>query len=110
VRTNTLVLLLSLIMLAAVSRADNNAETVMGTIKAISANSITLETMGKTPKSIVVTVLPSTRFVKDGADASANDLKLEDRVVVSVKPNGDRFEAVRVVFGQMFQHMDMHHK
>ncbi len=109
-RTKTLVLLLSLIMLAVVSRADNNAETVMGTVKAISANSITLETMGKAPKSVTVTVFPSTRFVKDAADASVKDLKLEDRVVVSVKPNGNKFEAVRVVFGQTFQHMDMHHK
>ena len=109
-RTKTLVLLLSIIMLAAVSRADNNVETVMGTVKAVSANSITLETTGKAPKSVTVTVLPSTRFVKDGADASAKDLKLEDRVLVSAKPKGDKFEAVRVVFGQTFQHMDMHHK
>lgn len=109
-RNETLVLLLSLIMLAVVSRADNNAETVMGTIKAISANSITLETMGKTPKSVTVTVLPSSKFIKDGADTSVKDLKIEDRVVVSVRPNGDKFEAIKVVFGQIFQHMDMHHK
>jgi hypothetical protein len=110
VKTKALILLLSTLMLAVVSNADKAVENVMGTVKAISANSITVETVGKTPKPVTITVLPSTKFIKDGADTSVKDLKIEDRVVVSVKPNGDKFEAIKVVFGQAFQHMDMHHK
>jgi hypothetical protein len=88
---------------------DASAQNVMGIVKAISANSLTVETMDTAPKSVTVSMLPSTKFIKDGADTSAKDLKVEDRVVISVKPNGDKFEAVKVVFGQMFQHMGMHH-
>ena len=109
-KTKALIFLLATLMLAVASNADNAVENVMGTVKAISANSITVETMGKTPKPVTVTVLPSTKFIKDGADTSVKDLKIDDRVVVSGKPNGDKFEAIRVVFGQIFQHMDMHHK
>ncbi len=82
----------------------------MGTVKAVSASSITVETMDKAPKPVTITVLPSTKFTKDGTVTSVKDLKIGDGVVVSVKPNGDKFEAVSVTFGQMFQHMDMHHK
>ena len=109
-KTKALIFVLSALMLAVASNADNALENVIGTVKAISANSITVETMGKTSKSVTVTVLPSTKFIKDGADMSVKDLKIEDRVVVSVRPNGDKFEAIKVVFGQIFQHMDMHHK
>ena len=108
-RTKTLVFLLTILMLAAVSQADDRLENVMGTVKVISANSITVETMRKTPKSVTISVLPSTKFIKDGAVASVKDLKVEDRAVVSIKPNGEKFDAVTVTFGQIFQHMDMHH-
>jgi hypothetical protein len=108
-RTKTLVLLLSMVLLAAVSHADKS-ESVMGTVRVVSGNSITVETMDKERKPVIITVLPSTKFIKDGVVTTVKDLKVEDRVVVSIKPNGDRFEAVSVVFGQVFQHMDMHHK
>jgi Domain of unknown function (DUF5666) len=108
-KTKTLALLLSIVMLAAVSHADMGG-SVMGTVKAVSANSITVETMDKVPKPVTITVLPATKFIKDGVVASVKDLKVGDGVVVSIKPNGDSFDAVSVTFGQMFQHMDMHHK
>lgn len=109
-RTKTLALLLSLVMLAGVGHADSKVENVMGTIKTILATSITVETMDKAPKLVFVALLPSTKFVKDGVATSLKDLKVPDRVVVSVKPNGNNFEAVSVVFGKIFEHMDMHHK
>jgi hypothetical protein len=108
-KTKTLVLLFFIVMLAAVSHADKS-ESVMGTVKVISANSITVQTMDKTPKPVTIAVLPSTKFIKDGVVTSVKDLKVGDGVVVSIQPNGDRFDAVSVTFGQMFQHMDMHHK
>lgn len=105
-----LIVLLATLMLAVASNADNAVKSVMGTVTGISANSITVETMGKTPKPVTITVLSSTKFIKDGAETSAKDLKIDDRTVVSVKPNGDKVEAITVVFGQMFQHINMHHK
>ena len=108
-KTKTLALLLSIVMLAAVIHADTSGN-VMGTVKAVSANSITVETMDKAPKPVTITVFPATKFIKDGIVTSVKDLKVGDGVVVSIKSNGDRFDAVSVTFGQMFQHMDMHHK
>src|ERR1700694_4338061 len=108
-KTKTLALLLSIVLLAAVSQADMSG-SVMGTVKAVSANSITVETMDKAPKPVTITVLRSTKFIKDGVVTSVKDLKVGDGVVVSIRPNGDRFEAASVTFGQIFQHMDMHHK
>jgi hypothetical protein len=108
-KTKTLALLLSIVMLAAVSHADTSG-SVMGTVKAVSTNSITVETMDKAPKPVTITVLLSTKFIKDGVVTSVKVLNVGDGVVVSVKSNGDRFDAVSVTFGQMFQHMDMHHK
>lgn len=101
--------LLCMLVLTVVSPARGAAENVMGKVKTISANSITVETTGKEPKAVTVTVLPSTKFIKDGTDTSVNDLKVGDRVVINVKPNGDKLEAVKVVFGKMFEHMDMRH-
>src|SRR5665213_2510415 len=105
-RTKTSVLLLSMVLLAALSHADKS-ERVMGTVKAISGNFITVETMEKPPRPVTIAVLPSTRFIKDGTVTSVKDLKVEDRVVISTKPNGDKVDAVTVVFGQIFQHMYM---
>jgi Domain of unknown function (DUF5666) len=101
--------LLCMLALTAVSPARGAAEIVMGTVKTISANSITVETMGKELKVVTVTLLPSTKFIKDGTETSVKNLKVRDRVVINVKPNGHKLEAVKVVFGKIFEHMDMHH-
>jgi catabolite regulation protein CreA len=60
-KTKTVALLLSVVMLAAVSQADTSG-SVMGTVKVVSANSISVETMDKTPKPVMITVLPSSSF------------------------------------------------
>ena len=77
----------------------------MGTVKTISANSVTVETAAQEPKTITVALLPSTKFVKSGADASLKDLKVGDRVVVEAKENKDnKLEAVSVTFGKQPPH------
>ncbi len=86
-----------------------NAQNVAGTVKAISADSVLLETIDRDRKVVAVTLLPSTKFITDGTETSVKDLKVGDRVVINAKPDGDKLDAVQVVFGQMFQHMDMHH-
>lgn len=95
------------------SRMGGNAglQIVAGTIKAFSPRSITVETMGMDRKTVSVVLAPSTKFTEDGKETSVRGLKMGDRVIVSVKLNGDKLEATQVIFGQMLQqHMDMHHK
>ena len=86
--------------LAVVTWAWGNEKHIMGTVTAISANSIAVQTVGKESKTITVSVVSSTKFLKSGADASLKDLKVGDRVVIHPKRNGDKLEAVTVKFGR----------
>ena len=85
---------------AVVTWARGNEKHIMGTVTAISANSITVQTAGKEAKTITVSVVSSTKFLKSGANASLKDLKVGDRVVIYAKPTGDKLEAATVKFGK----------
>jgi hypothetical protein len=99
------VLLLCLPLLATATFAHEGMEHVMGTVKTISAYSVAVETVAKEAKTITVALLPSTKFVKSGADASLKDLKVGDRVMVEAKENSDnKLEAVSVTFGKQLPH------
>ena len=108
-------LLASVLLFATAGFAHNGNEHVMGTVTGISANSITVQSTGKPPKTTTVSVVSSTMFMKSAAHASLKDLKVGDRVVVEAKQNKDnKMEAVSVTFGKPAPHadmgtMDMHH-
>ena len=93
---------ISMVMLcvAVVPRAYGNEQHVMGTVTAMSPNFIMVETAAKEPKTITVSVAPSTKFLKSGVDASITDLKVGDRVVIHAKLIGDGLEAAAVKFGR----------
>jgi len=98
-------LLLSAPLLAVLAFAHNGMEHVMGTVKTISENSVTVQTAAQDPKIITVALLPSTKFVKSGGDASSKDLKVGDRVMVEAKENSsNKLEAVTVTFGKQPPH------
>jgi hypothetical protein len=107
------VALLSIALLFAVtSFAHNGNEHVMGTVTAISANSITVQPAAKDAKPATVAVVSSTMFMKSSAHASLQDLKVGDRVVIEAKDNkDDKLEAISVTFGKPAAHdmgtMDM---
>ena len=86
---------------AVVTLAHGNEKYITGTVTAISANSITVRTAARTHKMVTVLVVPSTKFLKSGAQASLNDLKIDDQVVIHAKPNADKLEATTVEFGKM---------
>jgi hypothetical protein len=88
-------------VIAVTTFAHNGMEHIMGTVKTISATAVTVETAAQDPKTITVALLPSTKFVKSGADASLKDLKVGDRVMVEAKENSsEKLEAVSVTFGK----------
>src|ERR1700736_1832546 len=110
------VMLLSCVLLFAMtSFAHEGNEHIMGTVTAISTNSITVLSSAKEAKTTTVSVVPSTMFMKSAAHASLKDLKVGDRVVVDAKENKDnKLEAVSVTFGKPAPHAetgttDMHH-
>ena len=85
---------------AVVTWAQGHEKHIMGTVTAISANSITVQAAGKESKTITVLVVSSTKFLKSGAGASLKDLKVGERVVIYPKRNGDKLEAGTVKFGE----------
>lgn len=106
------ILLSCTLLFAMASFAHNGNEHVMGTVTAISANSIVVQPAGKDAKSAAVAVVSSTMFMKSAAQASLKDLKVGDRVVIEAKENkDDKLEAVTVTFGKPAAHdmgnMDM---
>src|ERR1700730_982756 len=96
------------LLLAMASFAHEGNQHVMGTVTAISANSITVQSTGKAPKTTTVSVGSSTLFIKSAAHASLKDLQDGDGVVVEAKENKDnKLEAVSVTFGKPAPHADM---
>jgi hypothetical protein len=91
-----------------------NAQMVMGTVTAVSADSITVDAMRTSgmhadQKPVTIALSPSTKYINDGVDTPVKELKVGAQVVINIKPNGDKSEATKIVSGQMFSHMNMHH-
>lgn len=85
--------------------AHNGMEHVMGTVAAVTDNSITVDTVKHT--KVTVLLDPSTKFIHSSAQASLQDLKVGDRVVVEAKPNRDKkLVAAEVKWGPGSMKMD----
>ncbi len=71
----------------------------MGTVKAIDASALTVETMDK--KEVKIVVDEKTKFEKGSAAASWKDLSVGERVVVHTmkKPGAAELVAILVKFG-----------
>lgn len=70
---------------------------VLGTVKAVSGNSITVELKDGGTKTVAID--SKTKFVKSGEAASVNDLKVGERVAISVDEHGGSAVATSVKFG-----------
>jgi hypothetical protein len=76
--------------------AHGGSEHLMGTVKAVDDQSLTVETKSKEVK---VKLDPDTKFEKSGAAATAKDLSVGERVVVHTRDAKDGQTAVLVKFG-----------
>lgn len=78
--------------------AHNGIEHVMGTLSAKTHKSVTVETVKHT--KVTVLLDPSTTFSWNDKSASANDLKVGERVVVNAKEGTDeKLHGVSVRWG-----------
>ena|ERR1700730_14391370 len=77
--------------------AHGHEKHVMGTVKAVGTDSVTVETASH--QSQIVQITGETKFIKSGAASSLGDLKAGDRVVIHAKAAGDKLEATEVKFG-----------
>ena len=77
--------------------AHGKEQHIMGTVTAMTDNSITLKTKAK--DSVTVYTMPETKYEKSGAAASMKDLNVGDRVVIHAEKRGGNLMANEVHFG-----------
>jgi Cu/Ag efflux protein CusF len=71
-----------------VAFAHKGMEHVMGTVAAVTDNSITVDTVKHT--KVTVLIDRSTKFINNNAQASLRDLKVGDRVVIHAKQSPEK--------------------
>jgi hypothetical protein len=75
--------------------AHEGGHDVRGVLVSVSREDLTVKTSHGSEKFVLT---PQTEFVKNGAPATSEELKVSDRVVVHAKKKGGRIEAVKVEF------------
>jgi hypothetical protein len=83
-----------LVFTAGIALAHGNDQHVMGTVTAMTDNSITVQTTAKEP--VTVYTMANTKYTKSGAVASMTDLKVGDRVVIHAEKMNDKVMANEV--------------
>jgi hypothetical protein len=88
-----------LVFIASFALAHDNDQHVMGTVTAMTDNSITVQTTAK--ESVIVYTMSNTKYTNSGAAASMKDLKVGDRVVIHAEKMNDKLMANEVQFAPM---------
>jgi hypothetical protein len=88
-----------LVFTAGIALAHGNEQHVMGTVTAMTDNSITVQTAAK--DFVTVYTMANTKYTKSGAAASMKDLKVGDRVVIHAEKMNDKVMADEVQFAPM---------
>lgn len=87
-----------LFLLSTVTFAHNDQQHVMGTVAKIDSGSISVKTTTGELKTVMI--LPTTKFLRGTAAATAQDVKIGDRVVIHAKPEGEILNATEVKVGE----------
>ena len=78
--------------------AHNGIEHVLGTVRTVSANSITVETVRHTVTMIALD--PATTYTNKGVKSALKDLKVADRVAIDTRDDAaDKPHAISVKWG-----------
>lgn len=90
-----------LVIAAGIAFAHGKEQHIMGTVTAMTDDSITVQTKAQEP--VIVYTMPDTKYEKSGAAASLKDLKVGDRVVIHAAKMNDKLMATKVRFGPAAQ-------
>jgi len=83
---------------SATAFAHNGIEHVLGTVKQLTATSVTVETVQH--KMTAIALDPTTAFSSKGVQASAKDLKVGERVAIDTRDDAsDKPHAITVRWG-----------
>jgi len=91
----SILLAFALCTLPLAARAHEGGHDVRGVIVSVGTDELTIKTSHGEEKFVLT---PETEFVKNGAPATAQDLKQSDRAVVHGKKKAGRMEAIKVQF------------
>jgi Cu/Ag efflux protein CusF len=91
----------TVLLACGVAFAHGKGQHVMGTVTAVTDDSITVQTTAKDP--VTVYTMPDTKYEKSGSAASMKDLKVGDRVVIHAAKMNDKLMATDVRFGAAAQ-------
>ena len=87
-----------MLAVAGILLAHGGLEHITGFVKAITADSVTVETVKH--ETVTVMLMPKMEVTKSNAKADIKDLKVGDRIVIHAAKNKDgKFEAHEVQFG-----------
>jgi hypothetical protein len=84
----TVIVLFVAILCAVMAQAHNGMEHVIGTVKAMTASVITVETPQH--QTVMVMVDAATKFTHSDAASSMKELHVGERVVIHAKANADK--------------------
>lgn len=88
----------ALTLLSLSAWAHDGAHGMKGTVTAVNADTITVETLAK--KTETVHFDAKTAFTKSGVSARVKDLKVGDRVIIQAHDMDGKMHAVKVRFGK----------
>jgi hypothetical protein len=88
----------TLLILSPFVFAHGNEQHVRGTVAKIDAASISVKTTDGEAKTVMIS--SDTKFVRGTSPATQQDLKVGDRVVIHVKPEGGMLHATEVQIGR----------
>jgi hypothetical protein len=95
--TRMMLLIAMLMLVAGTGFAHGKGPHVMGTVTAITDNSISVQTADK--NLVTVYTMPDTKYEKSGSAVSLKDLRIGDRVVIHAQKMNDKLMATEVRFG-----------
>ena len=104
----SLTIVVLVLTLATVVFAHGKAQKFMGTVKSVSATSLTITTNAGEEKTFALDA--QTKFLHSGETAAVSDLKAGERVVVEADVHGQEAKAQVVKFGVPKKESAMQHQ
>lgn len=104
----TLTIVILVLALAIMVFAHGKLQKFLGTVKSVSATSLTITTKNGKERTFVLDA--RTKFLHSGETAAASDLKIGDRVVVEADVHEKEAKAEFVKFGAPKKESAMQHR
>jgi len=100
-----LLALLAVVLFTGLAYAHEGMQHVMGTVEAITANSLTVKATNGTTQTVVLN--SQTKYAKGTSAIAQKDVKVDDHVVVHAAKKGEQLVAAEIKLGTVQGKGDM---